>query len=306
MNKTVVLTDPKGATLQVAPRTTSSAIVTAGHQLTAGEIDWGAAERALFRRSRALGDGEYRRGSAWGKRTVTIPIQIDVLKTPVEAIRDDAYAHLVRFLGKRGEYTLTQTRLDASGGSISRFLKGELTGLPAWKASLRSLDDGMVGPPEAGHARLTSEWDCGFPWFRDTAVSATTGAVTLDSTLRNSTINNTGDQPCGVVITISGAGSGLSFAILNGTSGASSSVVGDGLVIDDIDMADGDLVIDWYGTDPRSRTILQGTASRIANLAAGSGLSLDLGSNTVTYQVTAGTLTGGTITIQHYRLWDTP
>ncbi len=306
MNKTVTIIAPDGTTLQISPRTTSNAVTTGGHQLTLGEIDWGSAETVRFRRARAAGDGFFRRGAVRNGRTVVTPIMIDVLKAPVEAIRDDAMALLVRHLSQSGLYTLRQTRLDATGATISRQILGELTAIPAWKAALRSLDDGMVGPAEAGHARITAEWDCPFPWFRDTAVGDSEGPVTLSSSPGTVNLDNGGDHPCGVAGAISGTGAGLTISITNTTVGAAENVVGSGLILTDIDLAGGSISIDWYATDPTSRSITQAGTSLIDHLQAGSNLMLAPGVNELEFAVTAGSISSGQISLSCYRLWSTP
>lgn len=302
-----------GSTVQVAPDVDATiGAYTAAVTRNLSAIDWGVAPRERFYRSRPVRDGDFRRGARTGRRVVsfdllnayaysmatTLPLE------RIEQARDVDWSAILDVLyPEQGLVTIRQTSQDTALAAISRQIRGELTEYPAWEWSPDAVAAGMVGTHSGSIAVVPLAFECPFPWFEDSAPTAT-AALTLDSTLRNTSITNTGLVSCGIKFVIAGSGSGLSIAIANTTSGATA--LGGGITLTGINMASGSVEVDWYSTDPLGWSVTQGGVSIASSLSSAAGIGLVRGANTITFQVTSGTLTGGTITLSHRNLWGAP
>jgi len=274
-------------------------------------LNWGAPERERFYRPRPLRDGSYRRGARHGRRMIDLQllsiVHDGVPDSDVERVRHDEWdAILGMAMPSTGLTTIKVTGYsDVAGPAVtSRIIRGELANVPAWIWSPDAVEPGYVGTHAQRAAVLPLQFECPFPWFEDETATAT-AALTLDGTLRTTSLSNLGLIPCGVQITIAGTGTGLTIVMANATSGATS-VVGGGFTLTNVAPSSGNIVIDWYYSDPTAWSVLQGSTDLRAKLNTAANHGLVVGGNTVSHQVTSGTLTGGTITYRYKQLWGNP
>lgn len=282
--------------------------------LTLIGMDWGAPERERFYRPRPLRDGSYRRGQRTGRRTINLQLlaRIDdsVSDADVERVRHDAWdavLELVHNTSPQGGMATITVRgySDALGPTATaRLIRGDLVNAPAWIWAPDDVSPGYVGTHAGRLAVLPLQFECPFPWFEDETATATS-ALTLDGTLRTTAASNLGLVPCGVQITIAGTGTGLTIALLNATSGATS-VVGGGITLTDVAPSSGNIVIDWYYSDPTAWSVLQGATDLRAKLNTAANHGLLRGGNTLSHQVTAGSPAGCTVTYRWKQLWGNP
>lgn len=272
-------------------------------------MDWGAPERERFYRARPLRDGSYRRGARTGRRTISLQLLsllLDVVPdNDVERYRDFEWASLLDLVyPERGLSTIKVTGQSSEYGSYSRIIRGELANYPSWIWSPDSVGAGYVGGHVGRVAVMPFVFECPFPWFEDETASATS-ALTLDGTLRTTSVTNNGLVSCGVQITIAGTGTGLTIAMSNATSGASS-LIGSGFTLTDVAPTSGNIVIDWYYSDPTAWSVLQGSTDLRSKLNTTANHGLIRGGNTLSHQVTVGSPTGCTITYRYKQLWGNP
>lgn len=274
-------------------------------------LNWGAPERERFYRSRPLRDGSYRRGARHGRRTIDLQllslVHDDVVDGDVERVRQDEWdAILGMIMAVNGLSTIKVTGYSDVAGpaATSRIIRGELVNVPAWIWSPDSVAPGYVGAHSQRAAVLPLQFECPFPWFED-ETGSTPGALTLDGTLRTTSLTNAGLVACGMQITIAGAGTGLTIVMANATSGAPS-IIGSGITLTNVAPSSGNIVIDWYYSDPTAWSVLQGATDLRSKLNTTANHGLVVGSNTVSHQVTVGTPTGCTITYRYKQLWGNP
>ena len=274
-------------------------------------MNWGAPERERFYRPRPLRDGSYRRGARHGRRTIDLQllslVHDDVVDGDVERVRQDEWdAILGTIMAVSGLSTIKVTGYSDVAGpaATSRIIRGELVNVPAWIWSPDSVAPGYVGAHSQRAMVMPLSFECPFPWFEDETALAS-ALLTLDGTLRTTSLTNAGLVPCGLQITIAGAGTGLTIAMLNATSGASS-YVGGGITLTDVAPSSGNIVIDWFYTDPTSWSVLQGATDLRSKLNVAANHGLVLGNNTLSHQVTAGSPTGCTILYRFKQLWGNP
>lgn len=272
-------------------------------------MDWGAPERSRFYRARPLRDGSYRRGARTGRRMINLQLlsllSDEIDDGDVERYRDFEWATLLDLLyPERGLSTIKVTGLSSEYGSYSRIIRGELANYPSWIWTPDSVGPGYVGSHVGRLAVLPLEFECPFPWFEDETASATS-ALTLDGTLRTTSVTNNGLVSCGVQITIAGTGTGLTIVLANATSGAPA-VIGNGITLTNVAPTSGNIVIDWYYSDPTSWSVLQGATDLRSKLNTTANHGLIRGGNTLSHQVTVGTPTGCTITYRYKQLWGNP
>lgn len=275
-------------------------------------MNWGSPERERFYRARPLRDGSYRRGARHGRRTIDLQllslVHDSVPDTDVERVRHDEWDAILAMAtgGSGGLATITVTGYsDVLGPAVtSRQIRGELANIPAWIWSPDDIGPGYVGAHSQRAAVLPLVFECPFPWFEDTTATATS-ALTLDGTLRTTSVVNNGLIPCGLQITIAGSGTGLTIVMANATTGASATV-GSGFTLTNVAPTSGNIVIDWYYSDPTAWSVLQGSTDLRSKLNTSANHGIVLGTNTLSHQVTAGSPTGCTITYRFKQLWGNP
>lgn len=277
-------------------------------------MDWGSPERERFYRPRPLRDGSLRRGTRSGRRTVNLQLLVEIHDSvpdyDVEAVRQDVWDYLLSVLYNSANGGVISTlkvtgQSDALGpAATSRIIRCDNANTPAWIWSPDDISPGYVGTHAQRQAVIPIALECPFPWWEDETATATS-ALTLDGTLRTTTIYNLGLVPCGLQITIAGAGTGLTIVMANATSGAST-IVGGGFTLTNVAPTSGNIVIDWYYTDPTAWSVLQGSTDLRSKLNTAANIGLVVGTNTMSHQVTVGTPTGCTITYRHKRLWGNP
>lgn len=315
-NKAIYVINPAASpvTRQLAPENLNSDVLTNGVYRSLVGIDWGRAPKELFEIDNSGGDGILPRGHVYGARDILFSLnsRVNVPTIPtnkIEAVRDDELDFLQGFLSPDyGLYTLKQTRLNASLAAVSRIIRAHLMDWHAWKWQPDDFDDGHVGTHDMPHLIVPLAFRAPFPWFQS-EVAAESTDNTLDGTTRTAAPVNAGIRRTGLRAVISGSGSGLTITILNTTSGADTDIVGStGITLTGIDMAGGNVIVDWYATDPLAYSVTQGSTNLIASgkLAGGSRIYLAKGTNQLTHRVTVGTLTGGTISYYWYELWGQP
>ncbi|MEO8084088.1 MAG: hypothetical protein ABI780_09720 [Ardenticatenales bacterium] len=278
-------------------------------------MDWGTPERERFYRSRPLRDGSRRRGARSGRRTVTLQLLVTIDDAvpdyDVEAVRQDVWDYVLGLLSNTVAYGALSTlkvtgQSDALGpAATSRIIRCDNVDTPAWIWAPDSVAPGYVGIHVGRQAVIPISLECPFPWFENETASATS-ALTLDGTLRTTAPYVWGLMPCGLQITIAGTGTGLTIVMLNATTGAST-VVGSGITLTNVAPTSGNIVIDWYYTDPTAWSVLQGATDLRAklNTTANHGLLPSI-NNTLSHQVTVGSPTGCTITYRWKPLWGNP
>lgn len=320
-NKTITILDKDGTSKQVAPESLSSDVATNAVWRTLLDLDWGTAGRRQWRQAWPLGDGEYTRGGVSESREVLMRVASRVnpgaaivsgtgLATwqgAIEAVRDDEESALGNFLRPgQGPFRLRQARKDASNNTVTREIYAELQDWQTWRWSPDDVSDGMVGIPQSPMLVKSLRWRSLSPWFQDASVVKSLSSQTLDGTLRTGNLVNDGDHPCGLKITISGTSGTLTVQVTNTTTGYTADTVGNGITIAGINVATGDVVIDYRATKPHEISVLQGSTNKIGSLSAGASLFLPVATNELSWQVTSGTPSGCTITFEIYRLWSSP
>ena len=278
--------------------------------LTLIAMDWGAPERERFYRPRPLRDGSYRRGARTGRRRIALQVLAQILDVvpddEVEQVRHDIWETLLSYMPPEGGL-VSIAALGMStdqGGAIARVIRGDLVNYPSWIWSPDAVGPGYVGNHLGRLAVLPLEFECPFPWFEDASGTATS-ALTLDGTLRTTSITNNGLVSCGVQITIAGTGTGLTIVMANATSGAPA-VIGSGITLTNVAPTSGNIVIDWYYSDPTAWSVLQGATDLRSKLNTTANHGLIRGGNTLSHQVTVGSPTGCTITYRYKQLWGLP
>lgn len=272
-------------------------------------MDWGAPERERFYRPRPLRDGSYRRGARTGRRTIDLQLLSQIMDvvpdSEVEQVRHDEWTTMFDLLyPERGLSTIKVTGVSSEYGALSRIIRGELANYPSWIWTPDSVGPGYVGSHTGRLAVMPLVFECPFPWFEDETATATS-ALTLDGTLRTTSVTNYGIVSCGVQITIAGTGTGLTIVMANATSGAPA-VIGNGITLTNVAPTSGNIVIDWYYSDPTSWSVLQGSTDLRSKLNTAANHGLIRGGNTLSHQVTVGSPTGCTITYRHKQLWGNP
>jgi len=309
-NSTWTLATPSGTTLQLAPRSTINQPVSGAFELTLNEIDLGAPTRENYSRPLAVGDGEFVRGDWFGTRALSLQLGLRARAQAVstggmEGLRDDAVSYVLGLLAQNGVYTLTRTRKSYANATVARQIRGRPDAGPPWLWSPRGYGAVLVGQYSGDHAVIPLAMICHQPFFRSVS-PVSDESNTLDGTLRSDTFTNAGDRRCGVRIVISGTSGTGDITILNATGGGDPITVGSGIVLSDIDISAGSVVVDWFATDPTTRSATQDGDSILGQLSTGAGLWLQPGPNTLSWQVTDGALSGATVSFYHYELWGAP
>lgn len=273
-------------------------------------IDWGKVARSRHYRARPLRDGDLRRGQRAQRRIVAMQLLSLVSdETPanrVEAVRDEWWSAMLGAMGKPtdGLVLLKQTREDTTGAAVARQIRGEFADTPAWVWSPDDVAEGLVGTHAGAVAVLPLTLECPFPWFEDVTATAPAG-VLIDGTARNTTITNTGLVPAGLAFAITGSGAALTIVVTNTTTGAAA-VIGNGITLTDVSATAGTVAVDWYSGNPLAYTVTEAGVAIPSKLSVGASIGLVPGANTIEFQVTAGTLTGGLIAFTHRNLWGNP
>lgn len=306
--KTITAIAADTTSKQFAPESANSDVLTDGVYRNLIGLDWGQPERANWQEFRPLLDGAVYRGGVYQPREVvwTVgsyvnPSAVTATAT-VERIRDDEESALLSFFNEtNAPFKLQQARTDSGGNAITRYIRGYPMALPSWRWTPDDYDEGFVGRYDNPHLVKPFTFWCPFPWFQD-SVSTSSGAQTLDGTLRTVAVNNTGHTRCGIKITMTGSsGSNLTVTISSNIA-----AIGSGITISGITISATPIVIDCYATDPTAYTAVQSTTNLRSKLSAGSILILERGSNTISWQVTSGSPTGGQITFEIFKLWGSP
>jgi hypothetical protein len=277
------------------------------------DFDWGKAPKEIREDDRPHVDGKLRRGAAWGGRDFYHAIGIRVNRAvvtdadDVEGARDDAVQALTNLImGDGGLIAVKQVRHDISGNDITRVIQAEATPVTAPRWARTDWDEGLVGMFSGPDAVIGINWHAPHPWFVD-AATTDTAALTLDGTLRNTTINNPSSRRVPVKIAALGTGSGITFTVYNGTSGATTDLVGAGITLAGVTLDASDaIVVDQYVGDLQRLQAYQAADSVFPYLAARPRLWLSPGDNTVKWQVTGGSATGATLVIGFKGWWATP
>lgn len=309
-NSTWTLTCPDTTSLQLGPRSTINQPTTGAFELDLRQIDLGSPSRENYTAPLATTDGEFTRGNYYGTRSLTLQLGIRVRQAAVgaggvEGLRDDAVDYVSGLLTQNGAYTLTRARKSYDNNDVERQILGQPVAGPPWLWSPRELGPGLVGSHTGDHAIIPVAFLCHQPFFR--SVDAIEDlSNTLDGTARDDTFTNSGHRRCGVRMVISGSSGTGTVSITNTTAGAAENDVGAGLVISDLNVGSGATTIDWFAQDPTVRTAVQGSTSILEKISTGGGLWLQPGANTLEWQVTAGSLTGATISFYFYEIWSTP
>jgi len=288
--------DGSGDSLALVPR---QRVLVSGTTYTwraAGEIDRGRAPREVFTRERPFGDGSFRRGRVHGVRTYGLRVlsDIDVATAPGGSV-ERAAAHEAAFLAgmfaRSTLFKITETRTNIAGAAVSRYLIGE----PSEANS--AVQRGAHFHP---YVECEVEFECAFPWWRDTSATATTGAQTLDTTERDTTLANAGDTVAGLYAVLSGTGVG-NVTITNDTAGGIPTTVGSGLTLTGIDLADGAITVSWYADDPLDWSVVQDGNDISSVVTSAGGVHLLRGTNTLGW-VGTGSISGS-ITFSVFALW---
>lgn len=301
-------------TTKIAPNGTHAiGAVAAAYSTHLLDFDWGKAPKEIREDDRPHVDGKLRRGAAWGGRDFyhAIGIRIDRAVVTdgddVEGARDDAVQAITNLImGDGGLIAVKQIRHDISGNDITRVIMAEATPVTAPKWARTDWDEGLVGMFSGPDAVIGINWHAPHPWFVDAATTDTV-ALTLDATLRSTTINNPSSRRVPVTISALGTGSGITFSVYNGTTGATTDLVGAGITLNDVTLnASNAIVVDQYVGDLQVFDAYQSTTDMRPYLSPRPRLWLSPGDNTVKWQVTGGSPTGATLVIGFKGWWGTP
>lgn len=272
-------------------------------------LDWGEAPADLFQRPRPLRDGVIRRGRRHGPRTITMQLASEITTAglsvaSIERARDDEWQDIQSLLyPEQGLVTIKHTRTDYSAAAVSRVIRGELQSYKGWTWVPDGIGDGFVGRYDNPLLLMPLNFVCPFPWFEDeTATTGFTGQ-TLDGTLRSTTVTNPGLVACGVKISITAASGTATVRVSNST--ISSALAGSGAQLTSISPTATAVILDWYSTDPLGWTVTQGGTDIKSVLSTTSAILLAKGANTITWQVTSGSLTTGQIALTFKPLYGT-
>jgi len=315
--KTITIANAAGTSKQFAPEVLSSDVATDAIYRNLIGVDWGEAPRTQFLLPRPMRDGQLYRGGVYDARTMTWqllsrvnPASASFASVGAEPIRDDEETVLNGFLldPAGAPFWLQQTRTKAGGGTVKRRIGARLAGFRSWKWSPDDIDDGFVGT-HAGPVLVKSlDWFCPYPWlvsYDTDADIVTSSGNTLDNTDRTVTINNPGDIPCGLKITIAGAAGSTTVTICNGYSTGSYGTPNNSISVTSVAPGGGSYIIDWFGSDPLTGKAVLGSTDYTTNVAAGSLIQLARGNNTIHY-TTSSIVTAWTIRFDVYPLWGSP
>lgn len=288
-----------------------SSVATGGYTRTRNipALDWGEAAADLFHRPRPLRDGMIRRGRRHGMRTVNMQLASEISTSglsvaSIERARDDEWEDIQSLLyPEQGLITIKHTRTDYAAAAVSRVIRGELQSYRGWVWVPDGVGDGFPGRHDNPLLMCPLTFVCPFPWFENETASTGFTAQTLDGTLRSTTVTNPGLVACGVKVSITAASGTATVVISNTTIGAS--LAGAGATLTDISPTATPVVLDWYSTDPLGWTVLQSTTDLKAKLNTSGALLLAKGANTITWQVTSGSLTTGRIELLFKPLYGT-
>jgi len=300
---------------QVAPRVLSADVLASGVYRNLVEIDMGKVARKVWEDERPLLDGMRRRGSVFGQRDMTWKIRsmvnvAAVGATAIEQVRDSERDALLNLLLSGDLLELKVSGKRYNNQSVSRIIYADAGEIAAWQWQKTSLGDGYVGRHDMPVGILSVPFHCPFPWWADEAATAT-AELTLDATLRTTTVTNTGHVPCGLKFNVEGSAAGpLTVHVANATLGAQTSIVGPGVTLQDITLhATNGWSVDQYVDDPQAFLAYREAdeSSILSYLAARPRVWLAKGENTISYQITDGTPAGGeTIQFSHRNWWGTP
>lgn len=300
---------------QIAPSVLSNTVLTNGVYRNLIEIDMGKVSRKIWEDERPFLDGMRRRGSVFGHRDMTWKIMSmvnvgAVSAANIERVRDDEQDALLDLLLSDELLTLKVARQKYPSTAVSRVILGEASEITAWQWQKDSLDDGLVGRHDMPVAILSVPFHCPFPWWMDETATET-AELTLDGTARTTTITNTGHVPCGLKFNIEGStASGLTVAVTNVTTGGEAAIIGPGVTLEGITLhATNGWTVDQYVDDPQAFQAYREAdgASILGYLAERPRVWLAKGANTIRYQVTAGSVSGGeTIQFAHRNWWGKP
>lgn len=272
-------------------------------------LDWGEAPADLFQRARPLRDGVIRRGRRHGPRTITMQLASEITTAglsvaSIERARDDEWQDIQSLLyPEQGLVTIKHTRTDYSAAAVSRVIRGELQSYKGWTWVPDGIGDGFVGRYDNPLLLMPLTFVCPFPWLEDeTATTGFTGQ-TLDGTLRSTTVTNPGLVACGVKVSITAASGTATVRISNST--ISSALAGSGAQLTSISPTATAVILDWYSTDPLGWTVTQGGTDIKSVLSTTGAILLAKGANTITWQVTSGSLTSGQIALTFKPLYGT-
>lgn len=296
----------------VAPRVLSNSVLTSGVYRTLIDIDMGKASRQVWEDDRPGQDGKRRRGSVFGHRDMTWKIMsmvntAAVSAANIERVRDDELSVINSLLLSSSLLTLKVSRYTYPSTAIARVIYADAMEVGAWKWQKTALDEGLVGRHDMPVLVVSVPFHCPFPWWIDETATST-AALTLDGTVRTTTITNLGDVPCGLKFNIEGAGGPLDINVQNVTTGGAASL-GTGITLNDVTLhATNGHVVDQLVDDPQEWRAYREAdeASIIDTLSARPRVWLQKGSNTIEYRVTSGTPTGATILFSHRAWWGAP
>ncbi len=300
---------------QIAPNILSSAVLTNGVYRTLVEIDNGSVKRNIWEDERPLLDGMRRRGSVFGTRDMEWKIRSlvnvgAVSAANIERVRDDEEDRLLSLLLKEsGLLTLKVTRQSYPTTPVSRVIYADAAEVRAWKWEKTSLDDGLVGRHDMPVLIMTVPFHCPFPWWIDESATAS-ALLNLTASAQTVVITNNGDRSCGLKFNVEGTGSGLTIEVKNITTGLSATIGGGGVKLNNVTLhATNGHVVDQYVDDPqRFQAYREADGSSImAKLSPRPRAWLAKGSNTIQYQIIAGTPAGDEkIQFWHRAWWGAP